>query len=294
MVYEIKSGKAQATLNTLGGELVSFRRESLEYIWAGNPAYWSGHAPVLFPTVGALKGRQTTIEGAAYPMKKHGFARKLEFALAEHTDTGAVFILTANQATKETYPYAFELRVAHTVADNGFKTEFTVTNTDSREIVFGIGGHPGFNCPLFPGTAFSDYAVRFMEAENGPYYYTRLEDCDGVIHREDRALNLEGATEIPLDYALFEKDVLIIDNLKSKKISLTHRQTGRGIEFAMSGFTSLGLWSPPGKNAPFICLEPWTVNPDFSDATGNLRDKPGCTTLAPGKTSSVWYEVKVI
>lgn len=294
MELTINAGKSTATISTLGGEMVSFRRDGLEYAWAGKPEFWSGHAPILFPTVGALKERQTEIEGTVYPMKKHGFARKLEFALAGQKENAATLILRESAQTKETYPYDFELRVTHTVEDTGFKTEFTVANTDSRNIVFGIGGHPGFNCPLFPDTAFEDYIVRFETQEDGPFYYTRLEDCEGVIHREDRMPGLEGAKEIPLDYSLFDKDVLVIDRLKSKKISLIHRQTGKGIAFNMNGFTSLGLWSPPGKKAPFLCLEPWTVNPDFSDATGKLSNKPGVTTLAPGKTFSVSYEVKII
>jgi Galactose mutarotase and related enzymes len=294
MELEIKTKKAEATVSTMGGEMVSFRLNGLEYVWTGNPEFWSGHAPVLFPTVGALKERKAEIEGTVYPMKKHGFARKMEFELAEQKEDSAAFSLSANAQTKETYPYDFELRIVHKVLENGFKTKFNVTNTDKRDIVFGIGGHPGFNCPLFPSTSFEEYVVQFAKKEDGPFYYTRLADCDGVIHMEDRVASLEGIKELNLQYALFDQDVLVIDQLKSKKISLIHEPTGKGIEFIMDGFTSLGLWSPPGKKAPFICLEPWTVNPDFSDATGKLKDKPGITILGPGKTFSVSYEVKVI
>ena len=293
MLYEIKNGKSQATVNTMGGEMVSFQREGLEYVWVGNPDFWSGHAPVLFPTVGSLKNRETEIAGRVYPMKKHGFARKTEFALKDITADRAVFSLKSNPETKISYPFDFELQIVHTVSENSFQTEYKVINTDKTDILFGIGGHAGFNCPLFEDTRFSDYTIRFEKAEDGPFYYTRTEDCDGVIHREDRVPALEGKNELQLDYSLFDRDVLVIDQLKSRSLKLICTKNNKGIEFIMNGFTSMGVWSTPVKKAPFICLEPWTVNPDFSDASGRFSEKPGITSLAPGGVFSVSYEAIV-
>ena len=41
------------TLKSLGAELTSIKDASgTEYLWQGNPEFWSGQAPVLFPIVG--------------------------------------------------------------------------------------------------------------------------------------------------------------------------------------------------------------------------------------------------
>lgn len=43
MELELKRGGRTARVETLGGELVSYRDErGLEYIWGGDPAYWAG------------------------------------------------------------------------------------------------------------------------------------------------------------------------------------------------------------------------------------------------------------
>ena len=44
------------TLKSLGAELTSIKDASgTEYLWQGNPEFWSGQAPVLFPIVGCLR-----------------------------------------------------------------------------------------------------------------------------------------------------------------------------------------------------------------------------------------------
>lgn len=294
MEYQISCGNARAMVNSMGGELTSFNLDNIEYIWTGDAQFWASHSPVLFPTVGTLKNRETEINGIKYQMKKHGFARKCEFTLIEHKKDSVIFSLKASDETKETYPFNFELIVTHTVNEDGFKTEYKVINIDNEEIIFGIGGHTGFNCPLYPNTNFNDYYIEFDKVEDGPFYYTKAEDCDGVIHKEDRINSLEGKKELKLDYSLFDRDVVVLDKLKSKNIKLLNSKNSNGIEFIMNGFSSLGLWTPPLKNAPFICLEPWTVLPDFSDHNGIFKNKPNIKKLAPLGEFSVSYEMRAI
>ena len=50
------------TLKSLGAELTSIKDASgTEYLWQGNPEFWSGQAPVLFPIVGCLRNGTATI-----------------------------------------------------------------------------------------------------------------------------------------------------------------------------------------------------------------------------------------
>ena len=56
MQIVLKRGGLTALADTMGGELVSLRDAAgTEYIWGGDPAYWSGRNPILFPIVGGLK-----------------------------------------------------------------------------------------------------------------------------------------------------------------------------------------------------------------------------------------------
>lgn len=293
MEHTITCGDSIAKTSSAGGELISYIN-GIEYMWNGDPKYWRGHSPILFPTVGALKNREIEINGKKYNMKKHGFARDCEFELIKKANDRVVYSLKSNEQTRTIYPFDFELQITHTVYSQGFKTEFQVINKDSNEIIFGIGGHPGFNCPLFENTEFDEYSVIFEKEEAGPFYRMRPDKFDGTIYPEDRVRELEGTKEIKLEYSLFDEDVLILDNFKSNSLKLLNKKNNKGFELKIYGFNSIGLWSPPLKKAPFICIEPWTVTPDFIDSTGRFEDKPKLTRLMPDGVFSVSYEIKVI
>ncbi|MFQ7855855.1 MAG: hypothetical protein ACLRIS_12690 [Flavonifractor plautii] len=67
MELELKRGGRTARVETLGGELVSYRDErGLEYIW-GDPAYWPGRNPLLFPIVGMLKEERSALTAGNTP-----------------------------------------------------------------------------------------------------------------------------------------------------------------------------------------------------------------------------------
>ena len=52
----LRNENVSVTLKSLGGELTSIKDASgTEYLWQGNPDFWSGQAPVLFPIVGCLR-----------------------------------------------------------------------------------------------------------------------------------------------------------------------------------------------------------------------------------------------
>ena len=82
MDYTLKCGTLTAVAETHGGELVSLKDSSgREYIWQGDPAYWSGRNPNLFPIVGGLKDGTVFVDGLPFRMNRHGFARNSEFSV---------------------------------------------------------------------------------------------------------------------------------------------------------------------------------------------------------------------
>lgn len=52
MVFESKG----ATLHSIKDN------DGVEYLWEGNPEYWSGQAPVLFPICGSIRDDKAQIE----------------------------------------------------------------------------------------------------------------------------------------------------------------------------------------------------------------------------------------
>ena len=294
MNTEIKTARAEAIGSTIGGELVSYKLDGKEYVWEGLPEYWASHAPVLFPTVGATIDGSVKFEGKAYPLQKHGFARKQEFRLLESTADKLVYELYDNAASHEVYPYKFRLLITHKIRDAGFSTEYTVENIDSKPIWFCIGGHPGFRCPMNEGESFSDYKLVFEKVENEDVIYTTNYGGGYIDSSLPITDKLKNTNEWALDYADYDVDVLLTKKLKSRHVKLINKNTGKGIDFDFTGFNALGIWTPPHKQAPFVCLEPWNGLPAHLDESGNFEDKPYAIKLDAADSYSVGYKVKVI
>ncbi len=292
MQYTLTCGGATAVVDTLGGELISYKTaDGVERVWCGDAAYWASHAPVLFPVVGSIKEEGISIGGKLYNMAKHGFARKSEFELAEIAETAATFTLKPNAEILAQYPSLFVLAITHSITETGFTTTYQVANEGSEDMYFCIGGHSGFSCPINEGEQFSDYSLVFDTpiTELQPLYT----DEKTMLHSDYRlALDWDGTT-LPLCYSDFDHDAYILDNLAAHSLSLVHNTTGEGVHYTFHGFEHLGIWTPPGKNAPFLCIEPWHGLPTDVTESGKMEDKPNVTCLAAGETYTAGYTTTI-
>ena len=150
----IGTKECRAEIAFLGAQLESLQSpDGREYLWQRDPKWWSGCAPVLFPMVGALRQGRTVIEGRIYEMPQHGLARRREFSLLSQAEDEAVFSLRADDATRQQYPYDFELQIAYRAEGASLTTEYRVFNRGETPMPYAIGGHPAFNIPLAEGEA---------------------------------------------------------------------------------------------------------------------------------------------
>ena len=127
MRIHIQNENVSAEINTLGAELVSFKgSDGFEHIWQGDPKYWGGQAPVLFPIVGALRGGRTRIKGEWFEMNRHGFVRRREFTVAEKRGDAVSLVVEGDAESKKQYPYDFRFTVTYTLTGSSITTEFKV------------------------------------------------------------------------------------------------------------------------------------------------------------------------
>lgn len=295
MEYQLQYRDMKAVCTTMGAELISLKKsDGREVIWQGDPNYWNGRNPHLFPIVGSLKDSKTIILGKEYTIPKHGFARRNEFAVVSHTENQITFVLKSNEKIKECYPFLFAFYVTHTLTEDGFLTEYRIENLDSETMLFGLGGHTAFNCPMEEGSLFSDYEVRFCETETHPVYQCVEDDLGGLLYERGIRKEYQDFSVINLNYDIFRLDALIFSKLNSKQVKLVHKTSGNGVEVQMDGFASLGIWTPIGKQAPFVCIEPWSIIPDKEDTNGIFKDKPAITALNPNETAQFSYRVRLL
>ena len=154
----IENTDLKLTLNTLGAQMRSLQdAEGVEYLWQGDPAYWKGQAPNLFPVIGRLTDQSYRYCGQTYPMERHGFASKQEYCVESQQKDRVTFLLTDNEATRQQYPFAFAFRVTYALEGTSVKITYGVTNNSRMVMPFGVGGHPGFKVPMVEGEQFTDY-----------------------------------------------------------------------------------------------------------------------------------------
>ena len=292
MIVTINSGNTKAQVNTMGAELVSFQRDDgFELLWQGDPRFWSGQAPVLFPIVGALRNGRVKIKDQWYEMNRHGFARKMEFAVTEQTESSVTLSLASCQETKKFYPYDFVFRVTYTAVDRGVETKFTVENPGGETLPFVVGGHPAYNIPVGEGECFEDYDIRFSAPETQRCPEIDLKEC--LIDFEKVTMELEGETTIPLRHSLFYRDALVFDGLRSQTVSLISRKSGRGVEMDISQFPMLGIWSS-GNDGPYVALEPWVGCATLTTEDDEFTHKKNMVFLPSGETRSYAFTTRYL
>ncbi|QRG04674.1 aldose 1-epimerase family protein [Xanthobacter dioxanivorans] len=271
----LSSSALSAEISALGAELVQLRdRDGRDLLWHGDPAFWGGRAPLLFPIVGRLPHDELVHDGRRYGMKQHGFARRSLFDLVELQPQRAVFRLLPNAETRAQYPFTFALDVAYELTGASLAIEATLRNRGPESLPASFGFHPAFLWPLPYGGRRADHRLIFEQPETGP------------VHRPSGGL-LSAATEpnpaaraiLTPDDAMFERDALIFLNVRSRHVRYGVPD-GPGLEIAFPGMPDLGLWTKPG--APFLCIEPWAGHATPEGDERPFVEKPGLVHLPPG------------
>ena len=270
----IQNKKLKATFNELGAELVSLinLETRKEIIWEGNPDFWGGQSPVLFPTVGALKDDSYIFEDETYEMPRHGFARRKFFEVKNSSENEVVFELNSDQETLKFYPFNFSLEIKYTLTENKLTVSYNVKNTSEKEIYFSLGAHPGFAIDTKNGLNYNDYEIAFSDDEKLEIHPL----INNLISKETKTIELKNKT-LPLSYKLFSKDALVMTAMKSKELILRNNKNQEKVIFTFSNFPYFGIWS--AKNADFVCLEPWQGIADFEDHNKDFTQKFGILKL---------------
>lgn len=282
----IRSGDLTAAINPFGAELTHLRdADGRELMTNADPAFWTGHAPILFPVVGMPNDETIHVDGRAYPMKKHGFARRSLFTLVEQAEDRLVFALTATPETRASYPFAFTLRIAYRVAAATLAIEAQIRNDDSaRAMPASFGFHPAFAWPLPYGQDRAAHRILFDADEPDTL---RTIAADGTIADARKPSPLDGR-ELVLRDDLFADDALVWDHVHSDAV-VYGAPSGPRLRIAFPDTPMLGIWTKPG--AAYICVEPWHGIADPHGYTGEYRDKPGVFEVQSGETKRIGMSV---
>ncbi len=292
MLYTISENGLTITVSDAGAELMSLQKDGKEYLWHGDPAFWGRRSPVLFPFVGQVRDKKYRFNGQEYPMGQHGFARDQIFTLNGRTQNSLSFILRENKETLRVYPFRFELEIRYDLtAGGGLKVTWIVRNTEEETLYFSIGGHPAFLCPL-DGGDWSDCRIRLAK-DGRPLDQIRIHPITtgGNVGQAFLDIPSPDGCLIPSD-ELFAGDALILEDAQADEAALIGADGSPYLTLSTDA-PLLGIWSPVGKHAPFVCLEPWYGRTDADDFTGDLQDRAYGNVLKKGETFTVSYKIQV-
>lgn len=296
MVLAIENDYLRVEFTTLGAAMTSLKsKDGIEYLWQGNPEYWSSQAPILFPICGSIRDDQAifTKDGQEIigHMLRHGIVRKEEFKVEVVSSESIRFSLTSTPELFEKYPYEFKLNVIYTLRDSSIICDFLVENLEEKEdLPYFVGGHPAFNCPLFEGEDYTDYYLEFEQEETTtvPTQFPETGLLD-VLSRHDF---LNHTRTVPLDFALFEKDAITLDKLTSREVSLKSSRHSHGLTVSFKDLPNLILWTTTNQG-PFIALEPWSGLSTSLDESNYFMDKANVSIIKPQDSEKKAFQITV-
>lgn len=297
-MIELKSDQLQVQFQTFGGALSSIKdKDGVEYLWQGDPTYWSGQAPVLFPICGSVRNDTVVYEYEDGSIKKgiiprHGLVRKKEFDLVEQTDNSVSFAIEDTEEMYENYPYHFRLEITYIVTGKTIRTQYKIYNKESdKSMPYFIGGHPGFNCPLLDDEVYEDYYLEFEKPETCTVPKPFPES--GMLDFKDRSSWLNNQKEIDLNYDFFSYDAVTLDELESRTVALRSRKHDKGLKLHFKEFPNLIVWSTLNKG-PFIALEPWSGLSTSIEEGDRLEDKKDVKILKAGRFEQLGFDIEIL
>ena len=274
-----------------GAELASIRKGSVEYLWQADPMFWGRHSPVLFPIVGSVWEKRYRVDGREFELGQHGFARDMDFTMVEGGEDEVRYRLESTEDTLKKYPWPFVLEIAYRLHGNMIDVIWEVSNPGNEDMYFQIGAHPAFNYP--------DYDPQTME--RGFLSFDRGEGLECIRIKEKGCVDAETLypLDVPADGLLpltretFDKiDTIMLQDGQIGSVALYRTDRTPWLKLSFEA-PVVGIWSPPGKNAPFICLEPWYGRCDRAGYEGDYRDRDWVNLLAPGEKFSSVYTIEI-
>ena len=286
-MHTIKNSHLTVTAAEAGAELQSILgADGTEYLWQGDPKYWSDRALNIFPYVARLTQGSYYLDGKLHRMQIHGIAPYRDFRLVSNDGTRMVLELVSDADTLAQYPREFAFRVIYSLEESTLTVTYEVENRDEKTMYFGLGGHPGFNVPLGSGR-YEDYRLRFGK----PCQPRRVGfNADCFVTGELEDFSLEDGQILPLRHDLFDDDAIVLQDMDRQ---VTLEGEGRSVTVTFPQMAYLGLWHWPRTDAPYICIEPWCSLPSMAGRVAVFEEQKDLTALEPGAVYENQWTIRI-
>lgn len=288
MLYNIANEELTVSVESFGAEIRSIKDQNgLEYMWQADPTYWKRTSPILFPLVGNYKDKESVYDGKTYTLSQHGFARDMEFDLVDSSKDRIVMRLEENEETLAKYPFKFMLEVEYVLTGKSVSVSWRVSGKDQDIMYFSIGAHPAFNCCLKDSyLTFAKISDESSKAPVNDSITSYILNSEGLITNSTQKYDLDNG-KLHLSNELFAGDALVVEDRQATSVSLYEKD--KRIVTLDFDAPLFGLWSPAGKDAPFMCIEPWYGRADGEDFDKKLENRKYGNVLRKGEIFEEGY-----
>ena len=180
------------------------------------------------------------------------------------------------------------LRIGYVLDGSELSVNWEVTNTNDSDMYFAIGAHPAFAVPTLAGHSFKLYDKTGDAVATLQNRIFGLGGC--VTERFEEVYTPDGVIEI--DEELFDNDALVIENGQVGRVDLLDSKGAMMVSVKFDA-PLVGLWSPPHKNAPFVCIEPWYGRCDCESFMGELQEREFEQKLPAGEVFKADYSIGI-
>lgn len=294
MRYLLENEEFCLEIESLGAEMRSLRsrKSGQEYLWSGDPAYWNGVSPLLFPFIGMLKNKTYRWKGKEYSLERHGFAQKMDFSKIRQSKDSIVLAITDTEDTRAVYPFSFCLEVEYQLTSTGVTETWRVQNHGQERMYFSIGGHPALACPpSASGTGNrTDYSIGLLGVGQREIVDSLRVIPGGLLSGETIAIPVKNEV-IPITETLFDIDTILLQE-QIQGAALCDR-TGNEYIRVESTAPVWGIWSKEDSNASYICLEPWYGLCDYANFEGTLEERPFTNGIDPKEIWEGGFQIQI-
>lgn len=293
MRYRVENEKIRVEILSRGAQMCSIRKKNetpeMEYLWQPDPVTWTDQAPNLFPYVGRMYGKKYEYQNREYSMEIHGFAMTEEFICQKIRPDYLVCVLEDSEETRMRYPFGFRFEIHYELVESTIRTYYIVKNKESKDMYFGLGGHPGFCVPLREEEHFEAYYLQFPQ---GVMPEKVLMTDTGYVLEGTEPFSLEADYRLKLHHHLFDHDAIVLCRM-GHEVQLCGPQ-GAVAAVRYPKMDYLGLWHWPGTEVPYIFIEPWTSLPSRYEVTEKLEEKPDLIRLGAYEDYINVWEIEIL
>ena len=243
-----------------------------DFFWNETYTRTRGGWPFLFPVCGRMQrdGLDGVYlhEGRRYVLPGHGFSLRVPWRVTRSDAPDALEMsLAADEATRDVYPFDFQVVLRYRVLPGALETEMEVRNTGASPMPYFAGFHPYFRTP--PAGQGKEEVRIALSSPRQWLYNAGQNDVIGPAPApaypasiQSPAVN-ETLNEVPDGHVTS----LIYPDGFRLEVSFTEISTPRLVPFVQ-------LYTIPER--PFFCIEPWMGHPNA------LNSMTGFRWLAPG------------